>query len=88
MRRGKLDGELDLYFAYTDDAWERTSRLLAMTHSLMVTVGNMFGGKLKHESPDHFNDTLKSPPDSKEAIEGDYPWAEPELTNGQQQKEH
>lgn len=86
MYQGKLDGELDLYFAYVDDAWERTARMLAIIHQLKTTVANMFGGKLKNHDPDYFNDSLKGPADSQEAIEDDYPWAEPEkeITNGKQ----
>lgn len=48
-----------------------------MTHSLLVTVANMFGGKLKHEGADHFNDSLKAPEGAPAELGGDdYPWAE------------
>jgi hypothetical protein len=89
MAVGKAEAEADLFFAHVDDAWERSARVIAMTHSLIVTVANMFGAKLAHEKPDYFNDSLRAPGESADLAESDdYPWADPEpakaVTNGQQ----
>ncbi len=75
MGRGKVASEIDLFWALQDDGWERDSRIMAWIYNLNQTVGNLFSGNAKYKSPDDFNDSLKAPSDSPEAIEDDYPWA-------------
>ena len=72
MARGKADGELDLLFAHVDDAWERTSRTLAMLHNLIEVVGHIMDGKAKFKGPDDFNDSLRGPADAGDDDEDGY----------------
>lgn len=49
MVEGKSDGELDMFWACQDDAWERASHQLAMAHNAAV------GDSSKSKSPADFN---------------------------------
>lgn len=49
MVEGKSDGDLDLFWAYQDDAWERVSHQIAMAHNAAV------GEESKCKPPAEFN---------------------------------
>lgn len=78
MAQGKEERDLDFFFAMSDDAWERSAKVVWMVHNLYAAVAGLFGTKIQCKKPDDFNDSLLGPDDVPGSDPDDYPWAEPE----------
>jgi hypothetical protein len=55
LARGKMQGDMDLFLAYQEDAWERSARWLALLHNVNCSE------KKDLKEPDHFNAWLDVP---------------------------
>jgi hypothetical protein len=63
--RGKRRAELETFYAYQEDAWERHSRIMAKLHEQTVIVSTRIsGGEIRDNAfkeDDHYNDWLRMP---------------------------